>query len=346
MEFGKKIKQLRFRVGLTQEQLAERLGISPQSVSKWETGVTMPDISLLPVLAEAFGVTIDELFDLSAEQKLRRIESRLATEEELTTDVFREYEEFLKSRLSENKGDLEAQSLLARLYHHRMEADSRRVKKYARAVILAKPEEKNCQWLLDKAEGQYVWDWNVANHASTIDFYKEVIAGDRGTPAAPLPYYYLIDNLLADHRTEEARDYLEKVAALPACRPFLIPVYRAHIALAEYDEKTADGIMEQALAADGENGGLLFEAAQYYARKGEYEKAVGFYERSFGLEPKPRYTDALQGIAVICEILGDVPGSLRAYDRMLECVKTEWGFGEEDSAVLEIRRKQSSLMQK
>lgn len=38
MELGKKIKQLRFRSGRTQEQLAERLGISPQSVSKWENG--------------------------------------------------------------------------------------------------------------------------------------------------------------------------------------------------------------------------------------------------------------------------------------------------------------------
>ena len=346
MEIGKKIKQLRFRAGMTQEQLAERLGISPQSVSKWETAVTMPDVSLLPALAEVLGVTIDELFDLSAAQKLRRIENRLATEEELPADVFREYEEFLKNRLSENKDDLEAQSLLARLYHHRMEADSRRVKKYARAVILAKPEEKDCQWLLDKAEGQYSWDWNVGNHASTIAFYKEVIAKDGGTPATPLPYYYLIDNLLADHRTKEAREYLAKVAVLPACKPFLIPVYRAHIALAEYDEEAADRIIEQAISEDGENGGLLFEAAQYYARKGEYRKAVGFYERSFEREPKPRYTDALQGIAVISEILEDIPGALRAYDRMLECVKTEWGFGEEDAAALEIRREQSRLMQK
>ena len=40
MELGKKIKQLRFKAGLTQEQLAERIGVGPQSVSKWETGVS------------------------------------------------------------------------------------------------------------------------------------------------------------------------------------------------------------------------------------------------------------------------------------------------------------------
>ena len=45
MEIGSKIKQLRFKAGLTQDQLATKLGISAQSVSKWETSVTMPDIS-------------------------------------------------------------------------------------------------------------------------------------------------------------------------------------------------------------------------------------------------------------------------------------------------------------
>jgi transcriptional regulator with XRE-family HTH domain len=58
MELGKKIKQLRFKAGLTQEQLAERLGIGPQSVSKWENAVSMPDITALPLLAEIFGTGV------------------------------------------------------------------------------------------------------------------------------------------------------------------------------------------------------------------------------------------------------------------------------------------------
>ena len=60
MEIGNKIKQLRYKSGLTQEQLASNLGISAQSVSKWETAVSMPDITLLPSLAREFGVSIDE----------------------------------------------------------------------------------------------------------------------------------------------------------------------------------------------------------------------------------------------------------------------------------------------
>ena len=70
MELGLKIKQLRQKHGFTQEELASLLDISSQSISKWETGLTMPDISLLPKLSEVFGTTIDDLFDLSIDQKL------------------------------------------------------------------------------------------------------------------------------------------------------------------------------------------------------------------------------------------------------------------------------------
>lgn len=66
MTIGEKIKNLRQKEGVTQEKLAEYLGISFQSVSKWETGTAMPDITLVVPLANFFGVTIDELFDRTA----------------------------------------------------------------------------------------------------------------------------------------------------------------------------------------------------------------------------------------------------------------------------------------
>lgn len=62
MTIGKNIAQLRKNADMTQEQLAEILGVSAQSVSKWENETTMPDIMLLPVIAGCFGVTVDELY--------------------------------------------------------------------------------------------------------------------------------------------------------------------------------------------------------------------------------------------------------------------------------------------
>ena len=64
---GKRIAALRREKGMTQEELAERLGVSPQAVSNWENGQSCPDISLLPRLAAIFGVTTDLL--LTGERK-------------------------------------------------------------------------------------------------------------------------------------------------------------------------------------------------------------------------------------------------------------------------------------
>ena len=345
MEIGKKIKQLRCKAGLTQEQLATRLGISAQSVSKWENSITMPDITLLPSLTSELGITIDELFDLTNDQKLYRIEKRLDIEEDFPSDIFREYEIFLKDQIVENEDKTKVLSLLAHLYHHRMEADSRRVSKYAREAIMLNPEEKDCQWLLQKAEGSNVWDWNIANHTAVIEFYKEVIEKDQITPGTPMSYYEIMDNLISDHRTKEASEYLEIYRTLPAHKPFLVPVYQAYIALAEYDEAKADGIMQSALVDFADHSGFLFESAQYYARKCDYNKAIEFYEKSWSMDEDklPRYTDALHGMATIYEILGDYDKAIESYDRMIACIKDEWGYNDGDAAVIEVEREKARL---
>ena len=345
MDIGNKIKLLRQKLGATQEQLGEKLGVSAQSISKWETGVTMPDITLLPLLSSELGVTIDELFDLTTDQKLQRIENRLDVEENLSDDVFREYEGILKIQLEEHEDRRKILSLLAGLYHHRAESYLRKVNRYAREAILLAPEIKDCQWLLQKASGATPWDWNCSNHTDVIDFYKKVIKSDTVTPKTPLPYYYLIDNLIADHRTREAREYLDKCAALPAHRPFLIPVYKAYIALAEYDVNKADNIMESALSEFSDHAGFLFETAQYHARKCDYGKAIAYYERSWEAEAdqKPRFTDALEGMATIYAITNDPAKAIETYDRLIACLKDEWGYKDDDAAVLGAERKKKAL---
>lgn len=344
MKIGNKIRQIRIKAALTQEQLASKLGVSAQSVSKWENEISMPDITLLPDIAEIFGVSIDELFDLTTEQKLKRIENRIEIEEELSAQTFSEYEEFLKGQLNESENKTTALSLLAHLYHHRMEADGRRVSKYGREAILLDPAKKDCQWLLNKAEGHTVWDWNCSNHSSAIDFYKEVIKADKGEPKSSLPYYYLIDNLLADNRSEEAVHYLEIFATLPSANPVLIDIYKAYIALARYDVGTADKIIEACIAKHPEDCSCLFEAAQYYARRCNYKKALELYERSWNVEKAPRYTDALQGIATVYKIMGDKQRAAEAYDKILECLRAEWGYSKEDKPYIETERDKAEIL--
>ncbi|MBR4278605.1 MAG: helix-turn-helix transcriptional regulator [Clostridia bacterium] len=68
MNIGHKIKELRKQRGITQEQLANSIGISFQAVSKWENNIALPDISLAPMLASYFGVTMDELFEFNLKE--------------------------------------------------------------------------------------------------------------------------------------------------------------------------------------------------------------------------------------------------------------------------------------
>ncbi len=73
MDMGGTIRALRKQKGVSQEQLAQRLGVSGQAVSKWETAVTMPDVALLPAIADYFGVSCDELLGFDAMETERKV---------------------------------------------------------------------------------------------------------------------------------------------------------------------------------------------------------------------------------------------------------------------------------
>lgn len=73
MTIGKRIGHLRRQKNLTQEELANAMGVSPQAVSKWENDQTCPDISALPKLARLLGVTVDELLSGKAELPAVRV---------------------------------------------------------------------------------------------------------------------------------------------------------------------------------------------------------------------------------------------------------------------------------
>ena len=62
MKFGENIRHYRTKAGLTQEQLGEKVGVSSQAVSKWESDASLPDTALLPEIAKALTTTIDALF--------------------------------------------------------------------------------------------------------------------------------------------------------------------------------------------------------------------------------------------------------------------------------------------
>ena len=344
MELGIKIKNLRIKHGLTQEQLADLLGISSQSISKWENLVTMPDITLLPQLSEIFGVTIDELFDLSIEQKMNRIESKFDMEEELSYNDFTSIENFLKLHINDKEHKYQATYLLAFLYTHRLMSDSKKINQYAGQAIMLDSNKKDCQWMLGKSRGDHCWDWDINNHNDAINFYKEVVETHKDSA---LNYYYLIDNLIADHRTEEAEHYLNILIKLRPDRHAMIASYKAGIELARYNEKEADRIMAELERDHIDDEFCLFELAQYYTKKGQFDKAISYYELSFEKTTRrPRYIDELLSIATIDNILGNYKKEVETYDRIIDCYKTEWNMVDEEVAMKDIEKRKLAILQK
>ena len=76
LNIGENIRRLRRGMDMTQEQLADKLGVAYQSVSRWENGTTYPDMELLPALSSIFGVTVDELLGMEENKKKERIIER------------------------------------------------------------------------------------------------------------------------------------------------------------------------------------------------------------------------------------------------------------------------------
>lgn len=66
MNFSEKLKEIRKDKGLSQEQLAEKIGVSRQAITKWETGKGLPDVENMVIIAEIFKTTLDELLRDSA----------------------------------------------------------------------------------------------------------------------------------------------------------------------------------------------------------------------------------------------------------------------------------------
>lgn len=86
-QLSETIKKLRKEKNMTQGEVAERLGVAFQSVSKWENGLTYPDVGLLPSIASLFGVSLDQLFGVDADAVSKKLDLYKKEDEALGDDT-------------------------------------------------------------------------------------------------------------------------------------------------------------------------------------------------------------------------------------------------------------------
>ncbi|MBR5428001.1 MAG: helix-turn-helix domain-containing protein [Clostridia bacterium] len=326
MEIGKRIRHLRTNKGVTQEDLATALGVSNQAVSRWETGITTPDIYLLPSIALFFGVTIDEIFNPSPEEKLERLRRRFYyTEDHLSDDEFRSALSFLKEQEDVYDDTADIWHLLAQLYLNRIENDKKMVGKYAKKAMRLSADKSFCVRFLTDSEHAVYSDWDTANHSKTISFLKEMVGR---FPDEPRYYCALIYNLIADRRVKEAEEYIAEFERRFDKEEF-VPIFRARLALADFRKDDAVAIIEKTYRLYPDDEGTVFDIAGFYGEIGEYEKAIEFYQRSYELLESPKMYDALVGVARTYEMIGRYDEAIAAWEKVKENIEKEWGIDED-----------------
>lgn len=319
MEIGNQIRQLRTRKGVTQEALADHLGVTAQAVSKWERGSASPDIELLPALSAYFGVTIDELFALSDDTRMERIQNMLWDVRFLNPADAENARTFLLEKARREPTNGAPHAMLAELENHIAKEHHDLAAEYAKEALHRDPNSHQAHSELVAAMGGDYGDWCVTNLYSLIEFYKEFVGLHPDSRSSCL---WLIDQLITVNRLEEAKHYCDRLAMLD--QSFRTPLYYGLIAMAEGDRKTADRYFDRMRIDFGDDWCTWMSLGDIHARRGEYEEAKICFRRYLELQKPPRYTDGLTSIAQICEIQGDYAGAIAAIREELSLLKSDW----------------------
>ena len=326
MDLGKKIKQLRLNKGITQEKLADYLNVSFQAVSKWEKGQTSPDISLLPEISTFFGISIDDLFTLSSDAHIERIENMLQNQKDLNIQDESYAKNYLISLLDKPEKKGKAYTLLSELFNHRAKSYHAQALEYAKKALEINPELKDNHVSLVEASRGIFMDWNYQNYSTLCDYYIDFC---HKHPDIRRGHMFLMDHLIADSRLIEAKDHVNHLRKIE--NDFRVYWYKGRIAKKSGDHKKAFEIFDKMVDSDPTNWLVWATRADEHARAYHYDKAIEDNQKALELQPKPRYIDAYECMAHIHKIKGDYKNSIKMYEGAITLLKEEWSitFGEQ-----------------
>ena len=329
-KMGNQIRTHRLRCNMTQEKLAETLHVTAQAVSKWENGTSYPDVSLLPELSAALGVTMDELFETSFDAHLRRIERMLENEPHLPAESY----DYAERRLKEGCFDAEYRgkclTMLAELNNHRAQMYRDYAAEYAKQALELEPEKKDNHSAFSEATATAgaLGDWCVTNHSAIITYYKQFV---KKNPRYLSGYLWLMDNLIADGRLAEAKETLEAMREVKETYHYLL--YKGWILRYEQGWEAADDCWEKMVTEYPSDWCVWCSRADTYAKRAEYDKAIADYQKAAALQEKPRFTDCYDSIAQICILQGDKAAAAQAYKQVVKILREEWDMQEGETVL-------------
>ena len=330
MEIGKQIKQMRQTRGITQETMSRHFGVTPQAISKWERGVTTPDISLLPDISAYFGVTIDELFSLSDDTRMERIQNMLWDDRYFDPKEVEDTRNFLlkKARLEPENGKMH--ELLAEMENHLACEHREKAAEYAKEALRRNPGLRIAHSELNAAMGGKCPDWNGCNHYLQIRYYQEYI---QINPEDWRAYMWLMDQLIEDYRLDEADEYCDRFAQIN--NTYRVALYRGMIAWQRGERERAFEIFRKMEADYPDEWCVYHNIGDYLVRCGRYDEGMTYYRKALDVQNTPPLVDPLQAIAQLYEIRGDISGAIAAKKEEAYIIENQWQItGEELNAVL------------
>lgn len=259
---------------LTQEQAARALGVSTQSVSRWECGTTLPDVTMLPAIAELYCVTIDDLYRETSvayanyAQRLGSIfESTKQPEDFLRADM--EYRKLLKS------GNYTAEDL--RLYgihcQYMMEICMKKAEELFDRVLKSGPEENpDIYWRVRRQKGYFLWE--VGRNQESIDEMLPLVEAGTGELQVWIcliqAYQFAQEYETAWHWAQRAEAKFPESATLHIYMGDLLRSMR------RYDE--AFPHWRRALEMEPQWMDAAYSMGFTYEELGDYEKAARVWE--------------------------------------------------------------------
>ena len=340
MEIGNQIKTLRQRRGITQEAMAQHFAITAQAISKWERGVATPDIAMLPAISAYFGVTIDELFALTDDTRMERIQNMLWDDRYYDPAEVESTREFLLNKGKKEPENGKVYEFLAEMENHLAHEHHEKAAEYAQEALRRDWNLRGPHSELEIAMNGRIHDWNYNNHYLLVNFYQEHI---KQNPQDWRAYMTVMDQLIDDYRLEEAERYCDRFAEID--HSYRIPLYRGMIAWQRGERAKAFDIWAQMEAEYPEEWCVWHNIGDYLARSGQYDKAMTYYRKALDVQKEPPMVDPLQAMAQLSEIRGDIPGALAARREEADRIENQWHIsGEElDMVLRDIQRLEKKL---
>lgn len=321
MEIGNQIKALRLRRSVTQEALAQHLGVTAQAVSKWERGAATPDIGMLPDISAYFGVTIDELFALSDDTRMERIQNMLWDIRFIPQNDVDSAREFLMEKARREPGNGRPHELLADMENHLAREHREKAEEYAKEALRRDPDLRDAHGELNFAMGGRNPDWNGCNHYLQIDYYRTFI---RAHPENWRAYLWLMDQLIDDYRLDEAEAYCIQFSRIN--HSYRVLLYRGMIAWQRGERDTAFRLWAEMERDFPDEWCVYHNIADYLVRSGRGDEAEGYYRKAIDVQTAPRYVDPIEALAQYYEIKGDYPAAIQTLNEELRIFDTEWNF--------------------